>query len=58
MKKIVNLFATLSLAALPLAAVAHEGHGQDGAHWHATDAWGFVAAGVAAAIAFWYFRRK
>jgi hypothetical protein len=43
----------------PLAAWAHEGHGLDGAHWHATDAWGFVVAAVAAAAAVvWWRGRK
>ena len=30
--------------------MAHAGHGMDFAHWHATDAWGFVALGVAVAL--------
>jgi Co/Zn/Cd efflux system component len=39
-------------------AQAHEGHGLSGAHWHATDAFGFVAviAGVAAVM--WWRGRK
>ena len=37
------------VAVIPLAAVAHDGHGHGGAHWHATDAWGFVALAVAVA---------
>jgi hypothetical protein len=45
-------------ALLPLAARAHEGHGHDGAaHWHATDAWGFLLV-VAIAAAIWFSRRK
>jgi hypothetical protein len=46
-----------SLAALPLVALAHEGHGVHGAHWHATDLWGFFALAVVAAAALWW-RRK
>lgn len=51
----------LALAAALLAAapaLAHEGHGPDGSHWHATDAWGFVALGVAVGVALWFGRRK
>jgi hypothetical protein len=53
-----NLFATVTLAAATLAQ-AHSGHGPEGAHWHATDLWGFVALGVAAiAAALWMRRGK
>jgi hypothetical protein len=36
-------------------AIAHEGHGETGTHWHATDVWGFVALAivVAGALAWW-----
>ena len=38
-----------------LGALAHEGHGMEGsAHWHATDAVGWVVA-IALAVAGWYF---
>jgi hypothetical protein len=47
-----------ALATMSLCASAHEGHGMPGAHWHATDLWGFVALGVVAAAALWYQRRK
>jgi hypothetical protein len=51
-------FATFALAASTLAQ-AHSGHGATGAHWHATDAWGFVALGLAAiAAALWMRRGK
>ena len=46
-----------ALSALPLAVVAHDGHGLAGPHWHATDAWGFVALGLVVVAAFWW-RRK
>jgi len=36
---------------------AHEGHGLQGSHWHATDLWGFVAIGVVLAIAIWHGRK-
>ena len=47
----------LLLAAF-LPARAHEGHGLTGGHWHATDAFGFVALlGVLAAVAWWQGRK-
>ena len=58
MKKRFARWPILAATTLPVLARAHEGHGLGGGHWHATDAWGFVAVGVAAAVAFWYFRRK
>lgn len=55
MKKQVSvLISTLAAAS---AALAHEGHGLDGPHWHATDAWGFVAVGALVALAVWLSRR-
>lgn len=45
-----------ALAASP--ALAHEGHGLFGAHWHASDAWGFAVLCVLAAAAWWATRGK
>ena len=43
---------------LPSLAVAHEGHGIEGAsHYHATDVWGFVSMAVAAAVVWWFTGR-
>ena len=40
------------------AASAHDGHAQHGAHWHATDLWGFLVVGlVLAAAAAWRGRK-
>jgi MYXO-CTERM domain-containing protein len=47
-----------ALSTLPLAVVAHDGHGLTGPHWHATDAWGFVALAVVLGAALWWRRRK
>jgi hypothetical protein len=52
------LAAAASLAAAAPAALAHEGHGAAGAHWHATDVWGFVALGAGLALYFWVRRGK
>ena len=44
--------------AVPGLAFAHEGHGLFGAHWHASDAWGFLIVAALAAAAWWASRRK
>lgn len=49
-------FATLLIATTALNALAHDGHGLQGSHWHSTDAWGFVAL-AAMALAAWYIGR-
>ena len=41
-----KLLVAASLAAAAPFASAHGGHGLDGTHWHATDAWGFALLGV------------
>jgi hypothetical protein len=37
-------------------AWAHDGHGLQGSHWHATDVSGFVLVVVLAALAIWLSR--
>ena len=39
-------------------ALAHEGHGLHGGHWHASDAWGFVLIAAALGVALWAGRGK
>ena len=39
-------------------AMAHEGHGLFGSHWHATDVLGFVGVVVAIAVALWWSSGK
>ena len=53
------LMAAVAIAA-PTAdhLLAHDGHGLFGAHWHATDALGFVALLVVALAASLWSRRK
>jgi hypothetical protein len=48
--------AALTALAASATAWAHEGHGMEGGHWHATDIWGLLA--IAAAAALYYHRRK
>jgi len=38
-------------------ALAHEGHGLYGSHWHATDVLGFVGAAAAVAVAIWLSKK-
>jgi hypothetical protein len=49
--------ALLSLA-LSTPALAHDGHGVAGTHWHATDTWGFVVTLALVGVALWFSRRK
>ena len=51
------LLGTLALAASPLA-LAHEGHGIEAHHWHATDTLGFIVLAVAVGLVLWAIRRK
>ena len=54
----MRTFVMLNLATVPALAAAHEGHGAPGAaHWHATDAWGFLALAVVLGL-LWWQRRK
>jgi len=48
--------ATLAALAANATAWAHDGHGMEGSHWHATDTWGLLA--IAAAAALYYHHRK
>ena len=50
LKLLSFVFAFLACA----PALAHEGHGLGGSHWHVTDAWGFVALGLGLAAAVWF----
>ena len=56
MKRRTLSLATLSL--LPGLALAHEGHGLSGAHWHATDTVGLLIVVALAAAAWWSSRGR
>jgi hypothetical protein len=53
-------FATKLSAAIlsmtTMGAFAHDGHGLQGSHWHATDVSGFVLVVVLGALAIWLSR--
>jgi hypothetical protein len=53
MKHTIALVA--ALAALP--ALAHDGHGLLGSHWHATDAMGYVGVAALIGVALWLSRK-
>jgi hypothetical protein len=58
--KTTNAIKTIASSAITTCAsavFAHDGHGmQGGAHWHATDALGFVVLGIVVATAIWMSR--
>ena len=53
----IVLLATYALSTGASTVFAHDGHGLTGAHWHATDVWGFVVVGGLAVAAIWYSRK-
>jgi hypothetical protein len=50
LKLLSFVFAFLACA----PALAHEGHGLAGSHWHLADAWGFAALGLGLVAAIWF----
>jgi hypothetical protein len=60
MKRFNALFfaACLALWAPATALFAHEGHGTEGPHWHAADAWMILALAAGVAIAIWLSKGK
>ena len=52
----IQIATPLCALAASASAWAHEGHGMEGSHWHATDIWGLLAA--AGAVALYFHRRK
>ena len=53
-----STLTTLGLLVTAGTAFAHEGHGAQGTHWHAADAWGFMAGLAAAAALMWWRSRR
>lgn len=41
-----------------VTAIAHDGHGLTGSHWHATDTLGFACVALLVALALWSSRDK
>jgi hypothetical protein len=46
----IKAATALATLALHTSTWAHEGHGMEGSHWHATDIWGVLAAVAVAAL--------
>lgn len=55
-KQITKLLAICLTSAAAVPAMAHDGHGLAGSHWHSTDAWSFVALALAAGAALYFSR--
>jgi hypothetical protein len=53
----IRFIAAYAILTRANGAFAHEGHLLEGNHWHATDVWGFAAAGLLVALAIWLSRR-
>jgi hypothetical protein len=53
MKRTLALASTLTT----LPALAHDGHGLFGSHWHATDVLGFVGVAALLGLAIWMSRK-
>lgn len=51
-----RLIAAAALLAGTMQTLAHDGHATTASHWHASDAWGFVAAAAGVALALWLGR--
>ncbi len=57
MKLLFKSLMAATLASATLPALAHEGHGLLGSHWHATDALGFVGVAALIGLALWMSRK-
>lgn len=49
----LKIIAAYAITTWSGASFGHEGHLLSGAHWHATDAWGFIALGGLLVLAIW-----
>ena len=56
MKRLHRIGRAAAITAFCAPALAHEGHGLAGSHWHATDAVGLLVAAGIGALALWLFR--
>ena len=56
-KQILNQLAFLFALLACTPALAHDGHGLGGSHWHPTDALGFLAVLVVVAAVWWVGRK-
>ncbi|MFM9900092.1 MAG: hypothetical protein ACKVOT_03700 [Polaromonas sp.] len=54
----LQFIATSALLTWASGALAHDGHGLLGSHWHPSDSLGFVAVAVLTAAAVWLSQKK
>ncbi len=57
MRNTIIYIAFLSMLTRAQLAFAHEGHGFEGSHWHASDVAGLTALGVLIAVAIWLSKK-
>jgi uncharacterized membrane protein YhaH (DUF805 family) len=50
--------ALLALITPTWSVLAHEGHGANGPHWHASDAWMLLALAAGIGVAIWLSKGK
>ena len=53
-QQILKLLSLVFALVASAPALAHEGHGLAGSHWHVTDAWGFAALGLGLVALIWF----
>ncbi|MRD46075.1 hypothetical protein GHT07_02205 [Caenimonas koreensis DSM 17982] len=56
MRSLKRIAVVSALITTATNALAHGGHAVEGAHWHASDAWGFVVVMALAAAAVLFSR--
>lgn len=52
----IKLMAIQATIAPTTALFAHDGHGFEGSHWHASDVFGFALLAAAIGISLWFGR--
>jgi len=55
-KNTLKIIAVCAVSTWSSALFAHDGQALAGAHWHATDGWGFVAMAGVLALGLWLSR--
>ena len=54
----IKLIAIQAIITPATALFAHDGHGFEGSHWHASDVFGFALLAAAIGISLWFGRGK
>jgi hypothetical protein len=52
----IKLIAVQAIITPATSIFAHDGHGLQGSHWHASDTFGFIIFAAAIGLALWYGR--